>query len=627
MALTRSPGVWLGLGGVHVPALFEARLLARPDDAGKAGELHGGLAEGGQLLRRLLGRLLRGRGGVHHALLVVEQRHQQDQGQPDQGDQGDAQGDHEGGGVGGALGDGYQIAIVRFAEPRVIGLVAVAQEAVAVGPELVGVVAEVLHGFADVAEAGGGADGVLLLVHSERGRRQADGHVGQHAVQAQRLGQVIPEGGIDADLDKAVGQVVRVAQAYADQLAARAGDLVRHGLLDDVVRALQQGPEGIGGSGGVFAELEMIVGGVGDEHLPIPVIDVDVLNPEIFAQLRQVIAGDVFLALGFDVVPGDAALDQVLLVEPAVDPLLGILEGFQGGHAGIGVALHGVQVVGDAVEHLDIPAHAEYADRQHQAVGYELPAQVLAVLFVPVQHQGDVVDEQPQHGAGDHADEYRPGHVQQVFPHVDAADDVVIAVGHDGAEEHGAQGRGQLDLFAVAGEEDQAPKPDVPGFAFAGKVAQVEVGNALVVHDAGGQGAFLGVDDVAADDRADHQRLSDLALVGMGDDLAGILHDDGDQAVVANGQARDALRDIVALQDILGGPAVGEGIRGQCDVHLLRLFAALGQQRVGSEQRSLVGLQRRQQLRDLYVGALDLRVDGLEKALVEGGQRTRSGRR
>ena len=232
------------------------------------------------------------------------------------------------------------------------------------------------------------------------------------------------------------------------------------------------------------------------------------------------------------------------------------------------------------------------------------------------------MDEQPKHGAGDHADEYRPGHVQQVFPHVDAADDVVIAVGHDGAEEYGAQDRGQLDLFAVAaGEENQAPKPDVPGFAFAGKAAQVQVRDAPVVHDAGGQGPALCVDDIAADDRADHQRLSDLALVGMGDDLAGILHDDGDQAVVANGQARDALRDIVALQDILGGPAVGEGIRGQCDVHLLRLFAALGQQRVGSVQRSLIGFQRRQQLRDLYVGALDLGVVDLQKALVEGGQR------
>ena len=135
-----------------------------------------------------------------------------------------------------------------------------AQEAVAVGPELFGAVAKVVHGFADVAEAGGGADGVLLLVDSEGGRRQADDHVGQHAVQAQRLGQVIPEVGIDADLDKTVGQVVRVAQAHADQLAARPGDLVRHGLLDDVVRALQQWPEGIGGELWIVAEPEMVVG-------------------------------------------------------------------------------------------------------------------------------------------------------------------------------------------------------------------------------------------------------------------------------------------------------------------------------------------------------------------------------
>ena len=550
----------------------------------------------------------------------MEQRHQQDQGLPDQGDQGDAQGDIQGGGVAGALGDGYQIVFFRFAEPCVIGLVAALQEAAAGGLELVGVVSEILYGLADIAEAGGRGDGQISLVHDERVRRHTHGHVGQHAVHAQGLVQVIPKGGIDADLDKAVGQVLFVAKAYADKLDVFAGDLIRHGLQYDVIRAFKQGLEGMGGSGGVFAELEMIVGGVGDGHLPIPVIDVDVLNPEIFAQLRQVIAGDVFLALGFDIVPGDATLDQVLLVEPVVEQLLVALEGFQGGDAGIGVDLHGVQVVGDVVEHLDIPAHAEYADREHQAVGRQLLAQVHAVQLMLAHRQGDKVDEQPQYGAGDHADEYRPGHVENVFPHADAADDVEGPEGHDGAEEHGVRRRGQPEPAVFTGKEDQAPQVDIFGVCFVGEVVQVEVGNALVVHDAGGQGAFLDIDEVAVFERDDHQRISDLVLVGMGQDFAGLLRGDGDETVAADGQARNAVHGGAAVQYIPGGPAVGDGFLGQGEAHFPRLRAPHYQRFIGRDQRLLVGVQRWHQLGHLDIGGPDLRIDGLEKTSVKGGQ-------
>ena len=130
---------------------------------------------------------------------------------------------------------------------------------------------------------------MVVLVHREGEAVLTHLHALENGVELHARKQILKARRANAELHEAVGDTRIVVERHADVLAQLAGDLVGHRILDHAVNALEQLPELVALVGGVLAQHEVGVRGVGRGQRARAVEHVHVLDLQHVGELLQLL--------------------------------------------------------------------------------------------------------------------------------------------------------------------------------------------------------------------------------------------------------------------------------------------------------------------------------------------------
>ena len=159
--------------------------------------------------------------------------------------------------------------VIRLDRGGEIGLAVDGQVVIVPAPNLMIAEAHVRRGLALHHLIRVVREGPVGLIDCEGEAARTGLHTVQHRIDLNRRKQVLKALRADADLHEAIDEALVVVGSYADVLAKIACHVIGHGLLDELVDALEQLAERIRLVFRVVREGEVLVGSVGCNHVAV----------------------------------------------------------------------------------------------------------------------------------------------------------------------------------------------------------------------------------------------------------------------------------------------------------------------------------------------------------------------